>query len=246
MTGFSTSIASGLKLVSAAAFVLLLCSWLTSCEDFISFDSRINKGLIEYEVTFPYLEDENELMVNLLPDRMQMYFNRGAYVNELSTVGGLFKNRFLVDQQDKSMLHQLKVFKKKLESGYDENEVQRQLMTLPQLTIIETQSTDTIAGLVCKKAIGVFDNVSLPEMEIWYTQEINLENPNWCTQFHSLNGVLMQYEVEQLGIRMRFKAISVQNLDSVEDKLKPEPGYESVSVDELQIELEQLVSTFNF
>jgi GLPGLI family protein len=185
-------------------------------------------------------------MVNLLPDRMQMYFNRGAYVNELSTVGGLFKNRFLVNQQDKSMLHQLKVFKKKIETGYDENEVEKQLQALPQLTIIETQSTDTIAGLVCKKAIGVFDNISLPEMEIWYTQEINLDNPNWCTQFHGLNGVLMQYEVEQLGIRMRFRAISVQNLESVEEQLEPEPGYESVSVDELKIELEQLVSTFNF
>lgn len=218
---------------------------MMACKRFDAFDQRIKEGVIEYQVTFPYLEDENNMMASLLPDKMLMHFKPEQYSTELATIGGLFKNRFVSDQSEKTLIHQLKIFKKKLDTEYDETGVRRQLQTMPQLTIIETNEIDTVAGFRCKKAIGIFDHISLPEMVIYYTDEIKIDNPNWCTQFYPIDGVMLQYEVEQLGIRMRFRALSVQSLEVTDAQLEPEEGYERVSTDRLQVEIEQLLTSFN-
>lgn len=225
--------------VTALALVVL------SCEDFNAFDQRLREGVIEYNVTFPYLDDSNNMMASLLPEKMYLHFKRDQFSTELATVGGLFKNRFVSNQDQKQLIHQLKIFKKKLETEYDETGIQRQMMNLPNITIVETNEVDTVAGFPCKKAIGIFDHISLPEMTIYYTDQINIDSPNWCTQFYPIEGVLMQYEVEQLGIRMRFRATSVQGLDVDPKILKPEEGYERVSPDQLQVEIEELLNTFN-
>jgi len=232
---------SALRLI----FAFLFLTFVTGCSKFNAFDQRVKEGVIEYQVTFPYLDDDNSMMASLLPEKMYMYFERDRYTTELSTVGGLFKNRFVSDQDEKELIHQLKIFKKKVEAKYDELGVQRQLLNMPQLTIIQTNEVDTIAGYRCRKAIGIFDHISLPEMIIYYTDEINVNSPNWCTQFHPLDGVLMQYEVEQLGIRMRFRAVSVQPLEVKPAQLVTEPGYEQVSPEQLQVEIEELLNTFN-
>lgn len=227
-------------LFSLAASIVVL-----SCTRFNAFDQRLREGMIEYNVTFPYMEDENNMMVSLLPDKMYLHFQKDQFVSELATVGGLFKNRFVSDQKDRKLIHQMKIFKKKLESDFDETSIQRQLMNLPNLTIIETNEVDSIAGFACKKAIGIFDHVALPEMVIYYTNDINLDSPNWCTQFHAIDGVLMQYEIEQFGIRMRFRANTVQGLDVNPEILEPEPGYERVTPDQLEVEIAELLNSFN-
>lgn len=216
-----------------------------SCSRFNAFDRRINEGLIEYEVTFPYLDDSNNMLASLLPEKMLMYFQHDKYTTELATVGGLFKNRFVSSHDDQTLVHQLKVFKKRIEARYNKTAVQHQINSMPQLTIIETNEVDTVAGFPCKKAIGIFDHISLPEMTIYYTDKINIESPNWFTQFSSIEGVLMQYEVEQLGIRMRFRAKSVQSLKVDPKHLLPEPDYEHVSPDQLQVEIQELLNSFN-
>lgn len=216
-----------------------------SCSRFNAFDQRLREGVIEYSVTFPYLDDSNSMMASLLPDKMYLHFKRDRFSSELATVGGLFKNRFVSDQNEMQLVHQMKIFKKKLESGYDETSVHRQLMNMPNLTIIETNEVDSIAGYACKKAIGIYDHIALPEMIIYYTDEINVDSPNWCTQFHPIKGVLMQYEIEQFGIRMRFRANTVQAVEVDSEKLGPEPGYDRVSPDQLQVEIEELLNSFN-
>lgn len=216
-----------------------------SCSRFNAFDRRINEGLIEYEVTFPYLDDSNNMLASLLPEKMQMYFQKDRYTTELATVGGLFKNRFVASYDERTLVHQLKVFKKKLEASYNKTAVQHQINSLPQLTIIETNEIDTVAGFPCRKAIGIFDHISLPEMTIYYTDRINIESPNWFNQFSGIDGVLMQYEIEQLGIRMRFRAKSVQSLKVNPKDLLPEPDYKDVTPDQLQVEIQELLNSFN-
>lgn len=230
-------ISTGIVIVLGAALIMLSCSRV--------LDQRLREGVIEYDVTFPYLDESNNMMASLLPEKMYFHFEENRYSSELSTVGGLFKNRFVSNQNERHLIHQMKIFKKKLESDYDQTTMQRQLMNLPNLTIVETNEVDSIAGYACKKAIGIYDHISLPEMVIYYTEDINVEDPNWCTQFHPIKGVLMQYEVEQFGIRMRFRANSVQGLEVDPVHLGPEPGYERVSPDQLQVEIEELLNSFN-
>lgn len=225
--------------------VLLAISY-SSCSKFGAFDNRISEGTIEYEVTFPYLDDEVGLLKSLLPDKMILHFKNDQYVSEMNTVGGMFKNRFISSQDEKQLAHELKVFKKKIVASYDADGVNRLLNTLPALTIIETGETDSIAGYVCKKAIGIFDQIGMPEMTIFYTDGINIDNPNWCTQFHSIDGVLLQYEVEQFGVRMRFRASSITPTTISKDLLKKETDYEEVSYEVMETELEQILDTFNF
>ena len=71
---------------------------------------------------------------------------------------------------------------------------------------MKTEEVDTIAGYLCKKAIGTLGDDTEHPINIYYTDAIKIENPNWCTMFKDIPGVLMAYEVEQFNLRMRLEA----------------------------------------
>src|SRR5690554_2141925 len=97
-------ISTGIVIVLGAALIMLSCSRV--------LDQRLREGVIEYDVTFPYLDESNNMMASLLPEKMYFHFEENRYSSELSTVGGLFKNRFVSNQNERHLIHQMKIFKK--------------------------------------------------------------------------------------------------------------------------------------
>lgn len=207
------------------------------------FDKRIDEGVIEYQITFPESRDES-ITAGLLPDKMTYAFRETGFASNFQTAGGVFKNNIVADLDSKSLVHQLKVFRKKIKVRMDENDILKMLAEYPRMTVIHTNDIDTIAGFPCKKALIVFEDVGLKEIEIYYTDKIKMKNPNWCTQYHEIDGVLMAYEVEEFGIRMRLEATSVQSKKTTEEDFLCNDEYTSISKEMMDIELAQLVETF--
>lgn len=208
-----------------------------------SFSGNISEGIIEYKISFPELGDES-LTATLMPEIMVYAFKENAFASYFEAAGGVFKNRIIADRNDKTVEHQLKVFRKKVKVMMDETEVLQMLAQYPKMQVIETDVVDTIAGYPCKKAIIVFEDVEKSQIDVYYTKEIDMEKPNWCTQYHEIDGVLMAYEIVEFGIRMRLEAVSVRKEKVLPDLLKPQDDFTPISKESMDVELAQLVETF--
>lgn len=207
------------------------------------FDTRISEGTIQYRVTFPELSDES-ITATLLPETMTYSFKEDQFASFFEAAGGVFKNKIIADRQNKRVDHELKVFRKQIKVLMNETDVLQMLADYPKMTVIKTSDTDSIAGFPCKKALVVFEEIDIPEIEVYYTQEINMNKPNWCTQYHEIEGVLMAYEIEEFGVRMRLEATSVDDEKVAPEILEPNEDYQSITKGEMDVELSQLVETF--
>ncbi len=126
----------------------------------------------------------------------------------------------------------------------DESDVHQMLADYPKKTVVKTDQTDSIAGFLCNKALVIFEDISIPEVEVFYTNAIKMDHPNWCTQYHEIEGVLMAYEIEEFGIRMRLEATRVEWKDVDDELLNPKEDYTPISRESMNVELGQLVETF--
>jgi hypothetical protein len=207
------------------------------------FNDKPSEGVIKYKITFPEVSEES-ITATLLPDQMTYAFTPTSFSSNFETAGGVFKNKIVADRDTRTVDHQLKVFRKKIQTKMTENDVIQMLADYPKASIIQTQQTDTIAGYHCKKALIVFEDVSKQEIEVYYTDQIEMESPNWCTQYHEIEGVLMAYEVEEFGIRMRLVAEEVKTPLQDPEILKAEAEYSDITREMMDVELEQLVQTF--
>ncbi len=207
------------------------------------FDNRPSDGVIEYKITFPEVSEES-ITGSLMPEKMFYHFTENLFSSSFETVGGVFKNRVLSDRIQKTVDHELKVFRKMIRSELNETQVLKMIADYPNMAVILTDDTDTIAGFHCKKAIIVFEDVERPEIEVYYTNSIKMNSPNWCTQFHEIDGVLMAYEIEEFGVRMRLEAMNIKPLPKEPGIFDMANGYTVISREAMQIELEELVATF--
>jgi hypothetical protein len=207
------------------------------------FETKPKEGIIKYKISFPEVSDES-ITATLLPDQMTYAFTPTSFASNFETAGGVFKNRIVADRNTRTVDHQLKVFRKKIVTKMEEKDVMKMIAKYPKAAIIKTDQTDTIAGYHCNKALIVFEDVDLKEVEVFYTTQIEMENPNWCTQYHEIEGVLMAYEVEEFGIRMRLEAEEVKTPLQDPEMLKTETEYSEITREMMDIELEQLVQTF--
>lgn len=207
------------------------------------FDSRISEGVIEYHITFPEVTGES-ITASLLPDKMTYAFRESGFASNFETAGGVFKNNIIADRDKKEVEHQLKVFRKKIRVKMNETDVHKMLAEYPRMTVIHTSDIDTIAGYPCKKALVVFEAHDMREIEVYYTDKIKMQNPNWCTQYHEIDGVLMAYEVEEFGIRMRLEATAVKSIKADPEIFQSDEAFTSVTKEMMDVELAQLVETF--
>ena len=225
--------------------IIVMSLLVVACNEISNkvFDHRISEGTIEYKVSFPEISDES-ITATLLPETMIYSFKENQFASFFEAAGGVFKNKIIANRTNKRVDHELKVFRKQIKVMMDETDVLQMLADYPKMTVIKTDDTDSIAGLPCKKALIVFEEVEIPEIEVYYTNEIKMDTPNWCTQYHEIEGVLMAYEIEEFGIRMRLEATSVDPSEVSPELLSPDEGYQSISRDEMDVELAQLVETF--
>jgi hypothetical protein len=218
---------------------------ITACNQMSEgpFENKPSEGVITYRISFPHVTDES-ITASLLPDEMTYAFTPTSFASNFETAGGVFKNKIVADRKSRTVDHQLKVFRKKIQTKMAEKEVMQMLAEYPKSAVILTEETDTIAGFHCRKAIVVFEDIDLEEIEVYYTNDIKMESPNWCTQYHEIDGVLMAYEIEEFGIRMRLEAENVVTPLNDKKLLQAETEYAEITREMMEIELEQLVQTF--
>ena len=102
--------------------VIISSAWMSCSADRAFFGDYIEEGRIEFEVSFPHIEDDN-VMVSILPEKMSMTFKGNQYNSEFNTYGGVFKNKICVDTDNREYSQMLKIFKKRLACNYDKVDI---------------------------------------------------------------------------------------------------------------------------
>ena len=221
-------------------FCPILCL-LSSCQSGI-FDGRISEGIVSYEVSYPYLDPDHYLH-GFLPSEMTMQFSDNRFQNELSAGYGMFRTTFINNSNDLTLKHMVKMGNKKFYSNLDPNSIHKVLDEYPIYTVIELDETKIIAGLNCKKALIVYDDVDTREFYIYYTNEIEFKNPNWSTPFSSIDGVLMEYEIQQFNMVTRLTANQVIAADTESEVFDVPEAYDHVPYAELQAKLDEVMES---
>ena len=203
-----------------------------------------SEGVIEYEVSYPYMESGG-LMAAAMPNKMVMKFKENRYTSNLEAGWGWVKIGFIADNQQRKLQNILKVASEKLAVNLDETETRQLIQDFPEMTIIKTGGIDTIAGYPCKEAIAIYNEASLPDITLYYTDAIDLVDPNWCNQFHEIDGVLLAYEVERYNMRMRFRAVSVEATSVDETEFSIPEDYKLVDSETMEQKLYETLGQFN-
>ncbi len=167
-------------------------------------EGKYENGLIEYKIS--YLENElKEISPALLPKKMKLEFNPNYSTIAIEGFMGFFKLTSHTNFRHKKCVTILEVLNKKyLFKGkkgesmccFDEN---------PDMEIEFTNDVKDIAGLQSKRVI-----VTLPDkgetFDIYFTDEIELENPNSTNPYSQVDGVLMEFQLKLEYLKMNFTA----------------------------------------
>ncbi len=176
---------------------------LTACKK-DTYSGKYENGLIEYKIT--YLENElKDISPALLPKKMKLEFSPYYSTNTIEGFMGFFKLNSHTDFKHRRCSTILEVLNKKyLFKGkkgesmccFDEN---------PGMQIEFTNDTKEIAGLKGRRVI-----ITLPEkgenFDIYYTDEIAIENPNSTNPYHQIDGVLLEFQLKLEFLKMQFTA----------------------------------------
>jgi GLPGLI family protein len=213
------------------------------CEEVnIPFIQSKKEGYIKYEVSFPY---ESGLMTQFYPKEMFYYFNQEQAHITLSSSYGVVQTDFFIGQQDQFFSHYLKSFGDKKVIHMHHTNVHEWLDRYPKVAINQTEDKKDIAGLSCIKAVADFEPDSVADVELYYTKGIDIQDNNWWNRFSGVDGVLLEYEVDLYGKRMKVKAVEVVFEKQDPSKFERPSGYEEVNMDQMESALKELSSSFS-
>lgn len=198
-----------------------------------SENKRISEGKIIYKLSYPQFEEDN-IFTSMFPSEMTFKFKDNNTKNELKTSMAVFSTSLLANNKEKKVTHLVKIANKYSGLEMDSMEITKEYGRKPDgMTITPTDSTKEIAGYNCNHALVTFTEDSSKSFSIFYTTEIGIEEPNWCTPFHEVKGVLMQATVTKFNIDMLMIAKEVVAEEYPAEEFTVTKDYQPITVEEM-------------
>jgi hypothetical protein len=176
---------------------------LHNCSDGI-FNQKLSEGIIEFKAE-PV--NAKESMAMWAPDNMEVKFKDGMWVASLEAGMGAMRMDF-ISNPDKQQFISLVSFLGKFYSVMDKAEIDSTNYYLPDYDVTYPGDKKLIAGYNCEKAVLTFKDKT-PPMEVWFTKEFKITNPNWSNCYYKVDGVLMDYNLRKFGLELHFTATTV-------------------------------------
>jgi GLPGLI family protein len=220
--------------------IIIFSFYLIGCD---GKSTEKSEGIIYYKVTYPKM-DKNNFMFEFMPKKMEMIFKNDKYMTNLSAGMGLFKTSFLVDKGEKEFSQLVKLVDKKYILTLKDEKIEESLKHLPSFTIEQTDDTKKILEYICKKAIITMNDGSNDAFTIFYTDQINIESPNWCNQFKGIDGVMLEYQYEKYDVCMRFTATKIAYKKIDDSEFEIDKSYVSLSEADLDKEMQEIFDSF--
>ncbi len=196
-------------------------------------DAPIREGVIVYELTYPQFTEDN-IFTSMFPSEMTFKFKDNDTKSELKTSMAVFSTAILAEHDKRTLTHLVRIASKYSGLVMDSAQIMKEYGKAPEgMQIVPTDQTKVIAGFDCAHARVTFENDSTADFDLYYTDRIAIDNPNWCTPFHEIKGVLMEARVNKFNIDMHMVAKSVTRQEFSEDEFKVTQKYQPISVEEM-------------
>lgn len=171
----------------------------------------IAEGVIEYDITYPKI-NPNSMMLQGMPNKAYVRFKNNNVVNEMSGMMGLISIVYVAKQSPQSVQQTLTLINKKYASDIPLEEMNK--INADYITKVEKgKNIKEIAGFKCKEAIVTLYNGE--QVNVFYTKDIAIKDPNWSNPYNQIEGVLMDFQMERYGLTMHLKAkqVTAQPID---------------------------------
>lgn len=194
----------------------------------------LSEGVIVYEAA-PL--DMGHPFASYAPSEMTIKFKDNNCAASMSAGLGALTALFVSSGEERSFTQVIKLFSDTYVVIQKEEELKKENSTI-DMEIKPTDETKVIAGYKCKKAIVNVKGEEPVQYDIYYTNEINIENSNFANPYSKLDGVLMEYRMKKFGLEMQFTATSVKKEKVEEEAFNiPEDG-EQITQEELASKLQ--------
>ena len=175
---------------------------------------------------------------------MELIFKDNKYITNLSAGMGLFKTSFIVDRDENEFSQLVKLVDKKYILTLKDEEVEESLSHMSSFTIEHTEETKQILNYTCKKSIITINNGTNDAFSVFYTDQINIETPNWCNQFKEIGGLMLEYQYEKYDVCMRFTAEKIEFKEIDDTEFEIDKKYVALSEVDLDKEMQEIFDSF--
>jgi hypothetical protein len=199
----------------------------------------MNQGEIFYAIK--YIKNPSTLSEDILPKDMVIAFRDNKVYTDLSTPVGNTGISTIMNP-DKNIYDtyvNLMAFRFCFR-GTPENPVTG-FSSMKDIEYRETGREKEICGFRCKELEVKFPGTSAPR-SLWYTNEINVKNPNILNPFHEVDGVLMDFFYIIGDAELRFEAQEVYAKDVPEKYFERKKNYKNVSEGYLDTLIKKLIT----
>lgn len=110
------------------------------------------------------------------------------------------------------------------------------------IDIRKTARTTIICGFICKNAEVRFPDNNDKIYDIWYTNEIDVKEPNIATPFSEIDGVLMDFFFLMGPAEMHFSAETVYKKEIPDKTFERRTNFDRVSKENIEKFLNKMIS----
>lgn len=237
MPKFSTLTADNIsRLTNSIGGIFLIASIaiFSSCRSGAIRDD-VDEGKIIYDIEIVG-DNLDPFMVSMMPSQAEFFFKKEKTAMFLSSKGNLVRFAAFSNGKKKEITQEIKLMNKKVKAKFDARQIFF-YMDHPSFTIVETTHKDTIAGMNGNMSLVIYDEIGERESSLIYSSNIEVLNPNWYNIYNDIPYVLLQYEYNQFGLRLRLKARSVEFLKIDDGFFNSSSEYREVTPEEFVEEI---------
>ena len=189
--------------------------------------SNIEEGKIIYSVEVEESDNINPMMKAMIPSEATCYFGSSRTCFVMAGPIGMFESRTISDGSAYKLTTMISAMGKKMAMVLDKKQVEDNFADRVDLKMEYTGNSKQIAGVECKEVL-VTDSIG-NTFPVYFTDVLNVEEPNWNTPFREIDGMLMEYSVPFGNKRMKLTAKEIVNEKHDPELFTIPEGYEIIT-----------------
>ena len=193
------------------------------------------QGTVTYNVA---VEGEMDAMTKAqIPTEMsQTYKGTKIRTEQKSSMGSTI---IISDSETKITTILIDMMGNKMAITQTKEDADKAIKEMPEVKVTYLDETKNIAGYNCKKATVEVMGEEKSNLEVYYTDEIVVSNPNSLSFFKDIKGVLLEYTQSAGELKMKFTAKEIKK-SKVKDSLYEIPeGYQQLTQEQFRSMLGQ-------
>lgn len=198
----------------------------------------IDQGEIHYNID--YIGNFG-IPVEFLPQNLIVSFKQDKILFEMIGFGksGIMN----LSNPDKGIFDTyFSIFSKRYYYAAESGEIFPGFDAMDNMELKKTSKTKVLCGFNCKNAEVTFGKDRSKIYDIWYTNEIDVKEPNAATPFHEIDGVLMGFFFLMGPTELHFEAETVYKKDIPDQTFERRDNYDRVTRESINGFINQMLS----